>query len=138
MFVKAEFLNPGGSLKDRIGVRMVEEAERIGQLKSGDSLIEATSGNTGIGLSIAAAVKGYPIHITMPEKMSSEKVNVLKALGAKIYKTPTEANFDDEDSHISKALQLRDAIPGSHILDQYKHIGNPMAHYDGTGAELVH
>lgn len=82
MFVKAEFLNPGGSLKDRIGERMVVEAERKGDLKEGDVLIEATSGNTGIGLSMAAAVKGYGMHITMPEKMSNEKVNVLRALGA--------------------------------------------------------
>lgn len=108
MFVKAEFLNPGGSLKDRIGARMVEEAERKGELKKGDVLIEATSGNTGIGLSMSAAVNGYGIHITMPEKMSNEKVNVLKALGAKIYKTPTEAAFDDADSHIGKALSLRE------------------------------
>ncbi|KRX03357.1 Tryptophan synthase beta subunit-like PLP-dependent enzymes superfamily [Pseudocohnilembus persalinus] len=138
MFVKAEFLNPGGSLKDRIGERMVVEAERKGDLKEGDVLIEATSGNTGIGLSMAAAVKGYGMHITMPEKMSNEKVNVLRALGAQIYKTPTEAAFDDEDSHINKALNLQKELPNSKILDQYRHLGNPLSHYDGTGAELVH
>jgi len=138
MFAKCEFLNPGGSLKDRIGARMIQEAERIGRLKKGDSLIEATSGNTGIGLSLAAAVKGYPIHITLPEKMSAEKVDVLKCLGATVYKTPTEANYDDADSHISKALNLNKEIPNSHILDQYKNIGNPITHYDGTGSELIH
>lgn len=106
MFVKCEFLNPGGSLKDRIGYRMIEEAERNGRLKDGDTLIEATSGNTGIGLSLAAAVKGYDMHITMPEKMSNEKVDVLKSLKARIYKTPTEANFDDDDSHIATAIKL--------------------------------
>lgn len=107
MFVKCEFLNPGGSLKDRIGARMIEEAERAGKIKPGDTLIEATSGNTGIGLSMSAAAKGYGIHITMPEKMSNEKVDVLKALGAKIHKTPTEANFDDDDSHIATAIKLK-------------------------------
>lgn len=117
MFVKCEFLNPGGSLKDRIGKRMVEEAERSGLLKNGDTLIEATSGNTGIGLSLTAAVKGYDMHITMPEKMSNEKVDVLKCLGAKIHKTPTEANFDDDDSHIATAIKLRDNMSNAHILD---------------------
>lgn len=103
---KCEFLNPGGSLKDRIGYRMVQEAERSGRIKLGDTLIEATSGNTGIGIALAAAVKGYKCIITLPEKMSTEKTDVLKALGAQIYRTPTEAAFDDFDSHINLARRL--------------------------------
>jgi cysteine synthase len=98
---------------------MLHEAELSGRVKRGESLIEATSGNTGIGLALAAAVKGYNMYITLPEKMSSEKTDVLQALGAKIYRTPTEAAFDDHDSHISLAIRLKDQIPHSHILDQY-------------------
>lgn len=96
---------------------MLKEAELSGRSKPGDTLIEATSGNTGIGLALAAAIKGYKIHITLPEKMSSEKTDVLNALGAKIHRTPTEAAFDDPSSHISKAINLNKEIPDSHILD---------------------
>jgi len=133
ILAKCEFLNPGGSVKDRIGRRMVLEAEREGQLKKGDTLIEATSGNTGIGLTLAAKVSGYNVIITMPEKMSYEKRVVLTALGAKIYRTPTECAFNDYDSHLQLAFRLRDDIPNSHILDQYKNVGNSIAHYDGLG-----
>ena len=104
-------------MKDRIGARMVQDAEKSGRIQKGHTLIEATSGNTGIGLAVAAAIRGYNCHITLPEKMSTEKTDVLNALGAKIHRTPTEAAFDDPESHISKAINLQKAIPDSHILD---------------------
>ena len=134
---KLEFMNPGGSVKDRIGVRMLIEAERRGEIKPGDTLIEPTSGNTGIGLAMAAAVRGYRMIITMPEKMSREKQVVLEALGAEIIRTPTEAAFDAPESHISVAKRLRDVIPNSHILDQYGNEDNPKAHEENTGREIV-
>mmetsp|Transcript_54658 Transcript_54658/g.133956 ORF Transcript_54658/g.133956 Transcript_54658/m.133956 type:complete len:543 (-) Transcript_54658:74-1702(-) len=136
VLAKCEFFNAGGSVKDRIGRRMVEEAELSGRIKKGDVLIEPTSGNTGIGLALAAAVLGYRMIITMPEKMSDEKVNVLKALGAEIVRTPNEAAFDSPESHIGVALRLNKEIPNSHILDQYVNTANPLAHYDGTAAEI--
>ena len=134
---KCEFLNPGGSVKDRIGVRMLLDAEAAGRIKAGDTLIEPTSGNTGIGLAFAAAVKGYRVIITMPEKMSQEKQVVLEALGAEIIRTPTEAAWDSPDSHIGVAKRLHESIPNSHILDQYSNPSNPSAHEEGTGAEIV-
>lgn len=137
LFVKCEFLNPGGSVKDRIGYYMVEQAEREGRINPGDTLIEPTSGNTGIGLALAAAVKGYKVIITMPEKMSHEKQVVLEALGAKIYRTPTEAAWDAPESHISLAKKLQKDIPHSHILDQYANPNNPHAHYYGTAQEIL-
>jgi len=136
ILVKCEFFNAGGSVKDRIGKRMVEDAELQGRIKPGDTLIEPTSGNTGIGLALAAAVKGYSMIITLPEKMSQEKVDVLKALGAEIIRTPTEASFDSPDSHIGVAKRLNKEIPNSHILDQYANPSNPLAHYDGTAEEI--
>eukprot|EP01113_Clastostelium_recurvatum_P019552 TRINITY_DN2305_c0_g1_i1.p1 TRINITY_DN2305_c0_g1~~TRINITY_DN2305_c0_g1_i1.p1 ORF type:complete len:524 (-),score=152.04 TRINITY_DN2305_c0_g1_i1:38-1543(-) len=137
LLAKLEFFNPGGSVKDRIGLRMIEDAERSGRIKKGDTLIEPTSGNTGIGLALAAAVKGYKIIITLPEKMSQEKVDVLKALGAQVIRTPTEAAFDSPESHIGVALRLNKEIPNSHILDQYANPSNPLAHYDGTAEEIL-
>lgn len=137
MLVKCEFFNAGGSVKDRIGKRMVEDAEKAGQLQRGDTLIEPTSGNTGIGIALAAAIKGYRCIITLPEKMSKEKVDVLKALGAEIVRTPTEASWDAPESHISVAKRLKEEIPNSHILDQYGNPSNPLAHYDGTAEEII-
>ena len=107
-------------MKDRIGKRMVEDAEKIGRIKPGDTLIEPTSGNTGIGLALSAAIKGYRMIITLPEKMSQEKVNTLKALGAEIIRTPTEAAWDSPESHIGVASRLNKEIPNSHILDQVR------------------
>lgn len=106
LLAKCEFFNAGGSVKDRIGRRMLLDAEKSGRIKPGDTLIEATSGNTGIGLSLAAAIKGYNMIITLPEKMSTEKTDVLQALGAKIVRTPTEVDFDHPESHISQAIKL--------------------------------
>ncbi|HEY5950666.1 MAG TPA: cystathionine beta-synthase [Kofleriaceae bacterium] len=134
---KCEFMNPGGSVKDRIGVRMLLDAEKAGRIKPGDTLIEPTSGNTGIGLAMAAAVRGYRVIITMPEKMSQEKQVVLEALGAEIIRTPTEAAWDAPESHIGVAKRLREIIPSSHILDQYSNPSNPGAHEDGTGREII-
>ncbi len=134
---KCEFMNPGGSVKDRIGVRMLLDAEKSGRIKPGDTLIEPTSGNTGIGLAMAAAVRGYRVIITMPEKMSQEKQVVLEALGAEIIRTPTEAAWDAPESHIGVAKRLKEIIPSSHILDQYSNPSNPNAHEDGTGREIL-
>jgi cystathionine beta-synthase len=137
LVAKCEFLNPGGSVKDRIGVKMVRDAEQQGRIKPGDTLIEPTSGNTGIGLAIAAAVHGYRAIITMPEKMSREKQVVLEALGAEIIRTPTEAAWDAPESHIGVARRLNELIPNSHILDQYANPSNPLAHEEGTGREII-
>jgi cystathionine beta-synthase len=134
---KCEFLNPGGSVKDRIGVRMLVEAEKAGKIKPGDTLIEPTSGNTGIGIAMAAAARGYKLIITMPMKMSMEKQVVLEALGAKIVRTPTEAAHDSPDSLFGVAHRLLGEIPNSFMLDQYTNPDNPDAHYYGTGAEIV-
>ena len=116
---------------------MVVEAEKSGCIKPGDTLTEPTSGNTGIGLVLAAAVKGYRIIITMPEKMSKEKEVVLKALGAEIVRTPTEAAWNDPESHIGVANKLNKEIPDSHILDQYSNQANPDAHYHYTANEII-
>lgn len=137
LYGKCEFLNAGGSVKDRIAVRMVQQAEKSGRIKPGDTLIEPTSGNTGIGMALAAAVKGYRMIITMPEKMSHEKEVVLKALGAEIVRTPTEAPWDSPESHIGVAKRLNEEIPDSHILDQYGNPDNPDAHYYDTAGEIL-
>uniref|UniRef100_A0A8C7J5L1 Cystathionine beta-synthase n=1 Tax=Oncorhynchus kisutch TaxID=8019 RepID=A0A8C7J5L1_ONCKI len=137
LLAKCEFFNAGGSVKDRISLRMVEDAERAGILKPGDTIIEPTSGNTGIGLALAAAVKGYRCIIVMPEKMSMEKVDVLRALGAEIVRTPTAARFDSPESHVGVAWRLKNEIPNSHILDQYRNASNPLAHYDTTAEEIL-
>ena len=137
LLVKCEYLNPGGSVKDRIGKRMVLEAAKSGRISPGDTLIEPTSGNTGIGMAMAAAVNGYRMVITMPEKMSREKQVVLEALGAEIVRTPTEAAWDAPESHIGVAKQLKEIIPNAHILDQYSNPDNPDAHTDGTAREIL-
>ncbi len=137
MYAKCEFFNPGGSIKDRIGWKMVEDAESEGRIKPGDTLIEPTSGNTGQGIALASAIKGYRCIITMPEKMSKEKQIALEALGAEIIRTPSEVAFDDPDSHISVAKKLNHEIKNSHILDQYGNQSNPDAHYYGTAQEIL-
>ena len=137
VYVKCEFLNPGGSLKDRIAKQMLLDAERENIIKRGDTIIEATSGNTGIGLAMAGAVLGYKIIITMPEKMSHEKEVVLKALGAKIVRTPTDVPYSSPESHIEVAKKLQKEIPNAHILDQYSNTSNPRAHYNYTAQEII-
>ena len=137
VYAKCEFLNPGGSVKDRIGYEMVKNAEKNGSIKPGDTLIEPTSGNTGIGIALAGAVFGYSVIITMPNKMSQEKQVVLERLGATIYRTRTEAASADPDSHISLAKTLQQEIPNSHMLDQYANPYNPNAHYYGTAQEII-
>ncbi|WP_298625160.1 pyridoxal-phosphate dependent enzyme [uncultured Legionella sp.] len=137
LYAKCEFFNPGGSVKDRIGYEMVVQAEREGRIKPGNTLIEPTSGNTGIGIALAGAVLGYKVIITMPEKMSQEKQSVLELLGATIYRTRTEAASHDPDSHISLAKDLNAQIPDSYILDQYSNPNNPNAHYYGTAQEII-
>lgn len=137
VFAKLELYNPGGSIKDRIAKSMIEHAEETGLIHpSRSTLIEPTSGNTGIGLALIGAIKGYRTIITLPEKMSNEKVSVLKALGAEIIRTPTEAAWDSPESHIGVARKLEKEIPGAIILDQYNNMKNPEAHYFGTGREI--
>ncbi|EMR90070.1 putative cystathionine beta-synthase protein [Botrytis cinerea BcDW1] len=136
VYAKVELFNAGGSIKDRIALRMIEEAEKSGRIKPGDTLIEPTSGNTGIGLALVGAIKGYKTIITLPEKMSPEKVAVLRALGATIIRTPTQAAWDAPESHIGVARRLLKEIPNSHILDQYANENNPNAHEFGTAEEI--
>ncbi len=137
VYAKCEFMNPGGSTKDRIARQMIMDAEQSGRIKRGDTLIEATSGNTGIGMALAGASLGYKIVITMPEKMSKEKQVVLESLGAEIIRTPTEVAWDDPESHIEIAKKLQKELPNAHILDQYSNMSNPEAHYLGTGQEIL-
>ena len=136
LYAKCEFLNAGGSVKDRIGLRMIENAEKSGRIKPGDTLIEPTSGNTGIGLALAAAVKGYRMIIVMPKKMSMEKEYTLNALGAEVIRTPTEAAHDDPEGLIEVAKRMQQDIPNAHVLDQYGNPDNPNAHYEGTAEEI--
>ncbi|OQD70144.1 hypothetical protein PENDEC_c026G06057 [Penicillium decumbens] len=136
VYAKLEYFNAGGSVKDRIALRMIEEAERSGRIKPGDTLIEPTSGNTGIGLALVGAVKGYKTIITLPEKMSAEKVSVLRALNATIIRTPNEAAYDSPESHIGVARRLQKELPNAHILDQYGNENNPKAHEFGTAEEI--
>eukprot|EP01063_Lacrimia_lanifica_P003310 TRINITY_DN1175_c0_g1_i1.p1 TRINITY_DN1175_c0_g1~~TRINITY_DN1175_c0_g1_i1.p1 ORF type:complete len:369 (+),score=185.37 TRINITY_DN1175_c0_g1_i1:69-1175(+) len=138
VLAKCEFFNPGGSVKDRIARRMVLDAGETGRIKKGDTLVEPTSGNTGIGMALASAVAGYKMVVTMPMKMSKEKRSVITALGADIIRTPNEAAYDDYESHISVANRMRDADPENvHVLDQYVNTNNPDAHYYGTAEEIL-
>ena len=137
LYGKCEFLNPGGSVKDRIALRMIKKAEEKKAISPGDTLIEATSGNTGIGIALAGAVLGYRVIIVMPEKMSREKEAALKALGAEIVRTPTEAAFSAPESHINVAKKIQRETPRSHILDQYTNPENYMAHFEETAEEIL-
>ncbi|KLO08054.1 cystathionine beta-synthase [Schizopora paradoxa] len=135
---KVEYMSAGGSVKDRIAKRMVEAAEKEGKLIPGKSVvIEPTSGNTGIGLAMACAIKGYSVIITLPDKMSLEKEASLRALGAEVVRTPTAAAWDSPESHIGVAQRLRDSIPNAIILDQYRNVNNPLAHEYTTGPEII-
>ena len=137
VYAKCEFMNPGGSVKDRVALAMIKQAEQDGILKPGDTLIEPTSGNTGLGLALVGAVRGYHVIVVMPNKMSHEKQIILEALGAEIIRTPTEAAFDDPESHISVAKRLKSEMPNAHILDQYSNLTNPRVHYEITADEIL-
>src|SRR5437870_7462163 len=136
MLAKLEYLNPGGSVKDRIGIAMLEAAEKAGKIKPGGTIIEGTSGNTGMGLALAAAIKGYRCIFTMPDKMSQEKIDALRALGAEVIVTPTEVDHDDPRSYHAVALRLSREIPNSLYPNQYENPANTEAHYKTTGPEI--
>jgi len=136
IFVKAEFLNPGGSVKDRISLAMIEEAEKSGLLKPGGTIIEATAGNTGVGLALAAAIKGYRTIFVLPDKMSEDKVNLLKAYGAEVVITPTSVPADSPESYNGVADRLAQEIPGAFRPGQFANSHNPKAHYLSTGPEI--
>jgi cystathionine beta-synthase len=136
ILAKLEYLNPGGSVKDRIGLAMIEQAERDGKLRPGGTIVEPTSGNTGVGLAIAAARKGYRCVFVMPDKMSQEKISMLRAYGAEVVITPTAVDHDSPESYYSVSSRLAEEIPGGFKPDQYSNMANPQAHYDVTGPEI--
>jgi cystathionine beta-synthase len=136
ILAKLEYLNPGGSLKDRIGLAMIEAAEREGKLKPGGTIVEPTSGNTGVGLAIAAALKGYRCIFVMPDKMSQEKISMLRAYGAEVVITPTAVEPESPESYYSVSSRLAEEIPGGFKPDQYSNMANPDAHYEVTGPEI--
>lgn len=133
VIAKVEFFNPGGSVKDRIALAMIEAAERDGKLQPGATIIEPTSGNTGVGLALVSAVKGYKLILTMPETMSIERRNLVKAYGAQVKLTPGAAGMKGA---IAEAERLRDSIPGSVILEQFENPANPRKHYETTAEEI--
>ena len=136
VLAKVEMLNPGGSVKDRIGIRMIEAAERAGTLKPGGTIVEPTSGNTGHGLAIAAAIKGYKCIFVMPDKMSQEKIGLLRAYGAEVIITPTAVAPDSPESYYRVADRLTEEIPGAFQPNQYWNPENPKTHYETTGPEI--
>jgi cystathionine beta-synthase len=136
IYVKADYINPGGSVKDRIGVTMIDDAEKRGLLKPGGTIIEGTSGNTGMGLALVAAVRGYKMVFTITDKQSKEKVDLLKALGAEVIVCPTAVEPDDPRSYYSVAKKLAREIPNSFYPNQYDNAMNPEAHYKTTGPEI--
>jgi cystathionine beta-synthase len=136
VYGKAEYVNPGGSVKDRIGLAIIEDAERRGDLRPGGTIVEGTSGNTGVGLAIAAALKGYRCVFTMPDKMSQEKVRLLKAFGAEVVITPTAVPPDHPDNYVMKAKQIVKETAGAILANQFYNAINPEAHYATTGPEI--
>lgn len=136
VLAKVEFFNPGGSVKDRIGLAMVEAAEREGRLKPGGTIVECTSGNTGLGLAMVAAVKGYKAAFCMPDKVSSEKVYLLKAFGAEVFLSPTAVEPEHPESYYSVAKRISSERPGAVLMNQYHNPANPEAHFKSTGPEL--
>ncbi|XP_006812954.1 cystathionine beta-synthase-like [Saccoglossus kowalevskii] len=137
LLAKCEYFNAGGSVKDRIGRRMIEDAEEKGLIKPGDVIIEPTAGNTGIGLALAACVKGYKCIFVMPEYMSMDKVNILHALGAEIVRSPNTTTLDSPDSDFGVAHRLQKEIANSIILNQFRNAENPLVHYDETAEEIL-
>jgi cystathionine beta-synthase len=136
ILAKLEYLNPGGSVKDRIGLAMIEAAERDGRLRPGGTIVEPTSGNTGAGLAMAAAIKGYRCIFVMPDKMSNEKIAMLRAYGAEVVITPTAVEHDSPESYYSVSSRLAEEIPGGFKPDQYSNMANPEAHYETTAPEI--
>jgi cystathionine beta-synthase len=136
LLAKLEYLNPGGSVKDRIGMAMIEAAERDGRLRPGGTIVEPTSGNTGVGLAIAAALRGYRCIFVMPDKMSQEKISMLRAYGADVVITPTAVDPHSPESYYSVSDRLAEEIPGGFKPDQYSNPSNPDAHYETTGPEM--
>lgn len=135
-FAKVEFFNPGGSIKDRIAMSIIEDAEKRGELKPGGTIVEATSGNTGVGLALVGLLKGYKCVFVMPEKISEEKRAVLRAYGAKVVMTPTGLEPDDPNSHYSVAKRIVAETPGAYLANQYHNPANPVVHYRTTGPEM--
>src|SRR5438094_1987601 len=136
ILAKLEYLSPGGSVKDRIGLALIEKAEAEGKLEPGGTIVEPTSGNTGVGLAIAAAIKGYRCIFVMPDKMSQEKVALLRAYGAEVVICPTAVPPDSPESYYSVSDRLAEEIPGAFKPDQYSNMANPDAHYEVTGPEI--
>jgi cystathionine beta-synthase len=136
VYAKCEFVGPGGSVKDRIGIAMVEAAEKAGTLRPGGTIVEATSGNTGIALAITASIKGYRCIFTMPDKMSHEKVKLLRAFGAEVIITPTVVAPDHPDHYLQKARSIAASTPGAVMADQFYNPANPEAHFRTTGPEI--
>ena len=136
VLAKVETFNPGNSIKDRMAVKMIEDAEKAGLLKPGGTVIEGTSGNTGMGLAIACIVRGYKLICTMPDKQSKEKMDILRAMGAEVIVTPTNVSADDPRSYYSVAKKLNQEIPNSFYPDQYNNLSNKQAHYETTGPEI--
>src|SRR5262249_25647041 len=136
LLAKLEYLNPGGSVKDRIGLPMIEQAERDGKLRPGGTIIEPTPGNTGVRVPIAAAIKGYRCIFVMPDKMSQEKIALLRAYGAEVVICPTAVPPDSPESYYSVSDRLAEEIPGGFKPDQYSNMANPDAHYEVTGPEI--
>lgn len=136
VLAKLEFLNPGGSVKDRIGVAMIDDAEKKGLLKPGGTIVEPTSGNTGMGLALAAAVRGYKAIFTMPDKMSEEKRRLLRALGGRVVITPTNVPPDSPENYINVARRIARETPNAFMPDQYSNPNNPLIHYKTTGPEI--
>ena len=136
VYAKAEFFNPGGSVKDRIGLPIIERAEREGKLRPGGTIVEGTSGNTGVGLAIAAALRGYRCIFTMPDKMSQEKVRLLKAFGAEVIITPTAVPPDSPDNYVEMAKRIASQTPNAILANQFYNDANPDAHFATTGPEL--
>ncbi|MGZ4461955.1 MAG: cystathionine beta-synthase [Gaiellaceae bacterium] len=136
LLAKLEYMNPGGSVKDRIGLRMIEKAEQDGLLGPGGTIVEPTSGNTGVGLAMAAAIKGYRCIFVMPDKMSREKIALLRAFGAEVVICPTAVEPEAPDSYYSVCARLAEEIPGAFRPNQYENQANPQAHYETTGPEI--
>ncbi len=136
ILVKVEYFNPGQSVKDRIGIKMIEDAEKKGLIEPGGTIIEGTSGNTGLGLALAAAVKGYKCIFTITDKQSPQKIDLLRAMGAEVKICPTDVEPDDPRSYYSVAQQLSEEIPNSYYPNQYNNLSNTRAHYETTGPEI--